>query len=219
MAECARAGDVVYAVDKAKADFPGAAGEIHVVQADLSSVTEIQELVARVAGERPSIDVLVNSAGICTGTQIPDMTEAEWDATYAVNVKGLFFLSKAVAAKMIEQQSGSIVNISSLVAFSGGILSSAAYSSSKAAVTCTTKNFAKYLAPFGVTVNEVAPGTTMTDMPRSFMGDKLEGFESRVPLGRLGEPQDMADAVLFLASPQARYITGQTLHVNGGMLI
>jgi 3-oxoacyl-[acyl-carrier protein] reductase len=216
--EFAREGDVVYAVDKTKADFPDHAGEVRTVQADLSSVAEIRGVVARVAAESPAIDVLVNSAGICSGTQIPDMTEAEWDAIYAVNVKGLFFLSKEVAVRMIEQRSGSIVNISSLVAFSGGILSSAAYSSSKAAVTCTTKNFAKYLAPYGVTVNEVAPGTTMTDMPLSFMGDKLDGFESRVPLGRLGEPQDMADAVLFLASPKARYITGQTLHVNGGML-
>ena len=96
-------------------------------------------------------------------------------------------------------------------------MSNAAYSASKAAVTCTTKNFAKYLAPHNVTVNEVAPGTAQTAMSEAYLGDRLHDFVGRIPLGRLCQPNDVAAAVLFLASDSAAFITGQTLHVDGGM--
>lgn len=185
-------------------------------QVDMSDVHGVQASIRDIEQKYGRIDVLVNCAGIASGTPIAHMTEEEWDNTYATNVRGLFFACQAVCPGMISRQSGRIINISSLVSFTGGILSSAAYSSSKAAVTCTTKNFAKYLAPYQVTVNEVAPGTARTAMSERFIGDRLAEFEQQIPLGRLCRAGDVAAAVLYLASAGGSYVTGQTIHVNGG---
>jgi len=188
---------------------------------DLSQVNNIMDLVDQVHEQSDSVDVLINCAGVCTGTTIFDMTEREWDLTYSINVKAPFFLSQRVAKRMLER-SGSdrwIINISSLVSFTGGILSSPAYSSSKSALTCTTKNFAKLLAPHGITVNEVAPGTAKTELSKGFIGNRFDEFEKMIPLRRLCLPRDVADTVAFIASREASYITGQTLHVDGGMYI
>ena len=192
-------------------------GECHARSLDVRDVVAVNTLSDEVLRTFGRIDVLVNCAGICSGTSIADMTEDEWDTTLSVNLKGLFFLSRAVSRAMILQKSGRIINISSLAGFTGGIMSNAAYSSSKAAVTCTTKNFAKYLASYNVTVNEVAPGTAQTSMSEAFLGKRLYDFVEKIPLGRLCQPNDVAAAVLFLASDSAAFITGQTLHVDGGM--
>jgi 3-oxoacyl-[acyl-carrier protein] reductase len=192
-------------------------GGCHARSLDVRDVTAVNSLADEVFKTFGRIDVLVNCAGICSGVSIADMTEDEWDTTLAVNLKGLFFLSRAVSRVLILQKSGRIINIGSLAGFTGGIMSNAAYSASKAAVTCTTKNFAKYLASHNVMVNEVAPGTAQTSMSEAFLGDRLHDFVRRIPLGRLCQPNDVAAAVLFLASDSAAFITGQTLHVDGGM--
>lgn len=194
-------------------------GECHARSFDVRDVRAVNSLCDEVFNSFGRIDVLVNCAGICSTASIADMTEQEWDATLAVNLKGLFFLSRAVARVMILRRSGRLINIASLAGFFGGILSNAAYSASTAAVTCTTKNFAKYLASSHVTVNEVAPGTAQTPMSEAFLGDRLHDFAGRIPLGRLCQPKDVAAAVMFLASESAAFITGQTLPVDGGMFM
>lgn len=204
-------------MEAAMGELRARGGECHARSLDVGNVVAVSSLADEVFTTFGKIDVLVNCAGICSGTSIADMTEDEWDATLAVNLKGLFFLSKAVSRAMILQKSGRIINISSLAGFTGGIMSNAAYSASKAAVTCTTKNFAKYLASHNVTVNEVAPGTAQTAMSEAYLGDRLHDFAGRIPLGRLCQPNDVAAAVLFLSSDSAAFITGQTLHVDGGM--
>jgi 3-oxoacyl-[acyl-carrier protein] reductase len=204
-------------LETAMGEMRARGGECHARVLDLRDAIAVNALADEVFRTFGRIDVLVNCAGICSGTSITDMTEDEWDTTLAVNLKGLFFLSRAVARVLILQKSGRIINISSLAGFTGGIMSNAAYSASKAAVTCTTKNFAKYLASYNVTVNEVAPGTAQTSMSEAFLGDRLYDFVGKIPLGRLCQPSDVAAAVLFLASDSAAFITGQTLHVDGGM--
>jgi len=134
-----------------------------------------------------------------------------------VNLKGLFFLTQKMIPLFREKSWGRIINISSLAGYVGGILASPAYSASKAGVTCLTKSFAKYLAPSPITVNEISPGTADTEMSHQWLGDKMYEFIEKVPLGRLVKPGDIASAVLFLASPLSEFITGQVIHVNGGM--
>lgn len=165
------------------------------------------------------LDVLVNCAGICSGTTIGEMTPEEWDRTFAVNVKGPFFLTQRLLTYLAKGRDASIINISSMAGFIGGIKSSPAYSSSKAAVTCMTKNLAKYCAPMGIRVNEVSPGTAVTPMNHWMGEDVLKEFAKTVPLGRLALPEDVAKVIVFLASDAAGFITGQTIQVNGGMYI
>lgn len=171
-------------------------------------------------GEFGRLDVLVNCAGICSGTTIGEMTPEEWDRTYAVNVKGPFFLTQRLLTYLSRGKDATIINISSMAGFTGGIKSSPAYSSSKAAVTCMTKNLAKYCAPIGIRVNEVSPGTAVTPMTQDWLGeDGLKHFAESVPMGRLAEPADVGRVIVFLASEQAGFITGQCIQVNGGMYI
>ncbi len=166
------------------------------------------------------LDILVNCAGICSGTPLDAITEEEWERTYAINVKGPFFLTRTLLPYMKNGENPAIINISSMAGFTGGILSNPAYSSSKAAVTCMTKNLAKYCAPLGIRVNEISPGTANTAMTENWLGtEKMNDFIPRVPLGRLAEAGDIAKVILFLASDTAGFITGQTIHVNGGMYI
>ena len=166
------------------------------------------------------LDVLVNCAGICSGTPLETITEEEWDHTYQVNVKGPFFLTRMLLPFLSKGKEPTIINISSMAGFTGGIKSNPAYSSSKAAVTCMTKNLAKYCAPMGIRVNEISPGTARTAMTKNWLDPQtLDGFTSQVPMGRLAEAGDIAKVIFFLASDGAGFMTGQSLHVNGGMYI
>jgi NAD(P)-dependent dehydrogenase (short-subunit alcohol dehydrogenase family) len=183
---------------------------------NLDSLSQAEDIVAR----HGTLDVLVNCAGICSPTPLDVITPEEWDRTYAINVRGPFFLTQRLLPYLRKGSSPCIVNVSSLAGFTGGIQSSPAYSSSKAAVTCTTKSLAKFCAPIGIRVNEVSPGTTLTQMTINSFGEaSVPGFISRVPLGRLANTQDIAKVIIFLASDQAGFITGQSLQVNGGMYI
>jgi len=184
---------------------------------DITRLKDVQEFTNQLTSRGQAVQILVNSAGICTGTAIEAVDEAEWDRIFSVNLKGLFFLCQKMIPLLKANSWGRIINISSLAGFVGGILSSPAYSCSKAGVSCLTKTLAKYLAGSNITVNEVSPGTADTEMTRSWLGAKMDTFIDKVPLGRLARPADIADTVLFLASSQSEFITGQAIHVNGGM--
>ena len=182
----------------------------------IESFKKVEDLIASYGW----LDVLVNCAGIVSGTPLDKITEDEWDKMYAVNLKGPFFLTREMIQYLIKGIDPAIINISSMAGFTGGIMSNPAYSSSKAAVNCMTKNLAKFCAPYGIRVNEISPGTARTPMTEEWLGEEgLQEFISKVPLGRLAEASDVAKVILFLASDSAGFITGQTIHVNGGMYI
>ncbi len=197
----------------------GKSGNIHPVEMnlmDLESFERVEDEVRRLGG----LDVLINCAGICSGTRLDEIQPQEWDRTYAINIRGPFFLTQRLLPYLKAGQHACIVNVSSMAGFTGGIQSNPAYSSSKAAVTCTTKNLAKFCAPHGIRVNEVSPGTAQTQMTMNWLGeDGLKPFAERVPLGRVAVAEDIAKVILFLASKEAGFITGQSIQVNGGMYI
>jgi len=189
------------------------------VKADLSSKADIDSIVDQAISKYGRIDVLVNCAGICSLASVLDVTEEEWDKILDVNLKGTFFLSQAALKEMIKNKSGKIINVSSASAKIGGVAVGAHYSSSKAGVICLTKSFALYAAPHKINVNCVCPGPTVTELTDSW-GDKINtSFSEMIPWKEYGKPEDIAQAVLFLASERSRYITGEILDVNGGLVM
>ena len=193
-------------------------GDADSFQMDVSSRREWLDMIHEVENRHGSLDILVNNAAIFTVTPFEQISEAEWDRVFAVNVKGLFFGCQAVAPVMRKKSWGRIINMSSQAGKTGGLLIGAHYSATKAAVICMTKSFAAALAPDNVTVNSVAPGIIGTEFLQGVPG--IENFFPRIPIGkRPGEPRDVANAIMFLASDEARYITGETMDVNGGLLM
>lgn len=165
-----------------------------------------------------SIDILVNCAAIFNVLPFEEISEAEWDRVFSVNVKGILFGCQAVSPYMRRQKSGRIINLSSQAGKTGGLLIGAHYSASKAAVLCMTKTFAAALAADGVTVNAICPGIINTDFLKGVPG--IENFFTRIPLRKKpGEASDVAKAIAFLVSDDAAYITGETMDVNGGLLM
>jgi 3-oxoacyl-[acyl-carrier protein] reductase len=160
------------------------------------------------------IDILVNNAGVFSYTRIEDCAEEEWDRMMAVNLKGPFLCSQAVMPAMKAQRYGRIINLGSLAGQVGGLVASAPYSASKAGVMCLTKSLARALGPYGVTVNAIAPGVVATEMAKNH-----PDMTSQMPLGRVAQPEDIANVALFLASDESAYITGATLNANGGMFM
>ncbi len=165
-----------------------------------------------------SVDVLVNNAGISSQKLFTDITDDEWKRTIGVNLDGVFYCCRNALPYMIRQKSGAIINIGSMWGEVGASCE-VHYSASKAGVIGLTKALAKEVAPSGVRVNCIAPGVVMTDMMSDFDDTTIEELKDETPLGRLGTPEDIAAAVLFLASDDASFITGQTLGVNGGFII
>lgn len=189
------------------------------VRVDVTQKTDITEAVHQANDRLGGVDILVNCAGVYSQTLVVEMTEEEWDRVININLKGTFLTSQAVIPIMQRKRFGKIVNISSSHGFKGGA-KTAHYSASKAGVIVFTKSLALELAPYGINVNAVAPGIIDTEMPRRLLDEKYISTRARGnPLGRLGTPQDVADAVLFLVSEESSYITGQTLYVNGGDLM
>ncbi len=186
------------------------------IQVNVASETEVSEFVARALDETGRIDVLVNNAGITRDGLIVRMKESDWEAVLNVNLKGAFLCTKAVTKPMMKQRYGRIINVSSVVGVSGNP-GQANYVASKAGIIGLTKGVAKELASRGITANVVAPGYIETDMTADLPDKAKEAMVSQIPLGRAGTPEDIAAAVLFLASDQAAYITGQVIHVSGGM--
>jgi len=189
------------------------------VKMDVSCGEEVKRVFKNILNKFARIDILINNAGICSLTPIEDITEEEWDRVMDVNLKGTFFCSQAALRPMMNQKSGKIVNIASIAGKVGGILTGAHYSASKAGVICLTKSLARRLASYGINVNAVAAGAIKSQMTDTFPPDKKAKLAQSIPLGVFGEPQDVAHAVLFLVSDKAKYITGEILDVNGGLLM
>jgi len=182
---------------------------------DSEAVTACINEVVKVFGK---VDIMVNNAGITKDTLLVRMSDDDWDAVLRVNLKGTFLFSRAVAKHMMKQRSGAIVNIASI---SGviGTAGQANYAASKAGVIALTKSTANELAARGVRANAIAPGFISSKMTDALSEDVRKQYLSRIPLGRFGTVEDIANAVVFLASEQSSYMTGQTLHVNGGMVM
>lgn len=185
-------------------------------QVNVASEKDVVDFVERILNESGRIDVLVNNAGITRDGLIVRMKETDWDDVLNTNLKGAFNCIKAVSKSMIKQRSGRIINVSSVVGVSGNP-GQANYVASKAGIIGLAKAVAKELASRGITVNVVAPGYIETDMTASLTDKAIEAMVASIPLGRAGKAEDVAAVVAFLASDQAAYITGQVIHVSGGM--
>jgi 3-oxoacyl-[acyl-carrier protein] reductase len=185
-------------------------------QANVSSYLEVEAMVKATIDTFGSLDILVNNAGITRDNLIMRMKEEEFDDVIAINLKGVFNCIKAVTRPMMKQRSGRIINISSVVGVLGNA-GQANYVAAKAGVIGLTKSTARELASRSITVNAVAPGFIETDMTQALTEEMREQLRKQIPLDRLGQPSDVAKAVLFLASDDASYMTGQTIHIDGGM--
>jgi len=185
---------------------------------DVSRLSEVEEAINKILDLLGSIDIVVNNAGITRDNLLIRMKEDEWDSVIAVNLKGSFNLSKAVARSMMKQRSGCIVNIASIIGMMGNT-GQANYAASKGGLIALTKSLAKEMAPRGIRVNAVAPGFIATEMTNKIPEKLREEMVRSIPLGRMGETDDVAAVVSFLTSPAAGYITGQVIVVDGGMYI
>ncbi|UCF85701.1 MAG: 3-oxoacyl-ACP reductase FabG [Desulfobacteraceae bacterium] len=196
-------------------------GEIQIlpIHADVSKFGEAHEMIARVEETFQRLDILVNNAGIIRRGTIDTVTEEEWDEVIGVNLKGTFNCSKAVVEIMKRQGKGKIINVSSVAGKMGDITSAPGYGPSKAAIDAFTKTLARQLAPYGINVNGVAPHAIETEMSSQWSPEKRKAIIEAIPLKRLGKPEDVAEAVLFLASEKASFITGEILDVNGGFFM
>jgi len=194
-----------------------AGGKTMAVPVDVTRPAEIARMTEAAARAFGQIDILVNNAGILNETPTEELTEEQWDRLMAVNLKAVVFVTQAVLPGMVRRGRGSVVNISSLAARVGGIVTGVDYSASKAGVIGVTRTLARQYGPHGIRVNAVAPGPIETEMTRHWPADVRQSFVARIPLGRLGAPEDVARVVLFLAGPEAGYLTGVTIDVNGGL--
>ncbi len=192
--------------------------EAMVAIADVTSETQVQEMVESVMARFGRIDILVNNAGITHDNLLIRMSEEQWDAVLSVNLKGAFLCTKAVSRPMLKARSGRIINIASVVGLTGNA-GQANYSASKGGLIALTKTTAQELASRGITANAVAPGFIETEMTDKLPPDAREQMLARVPLGRAGQAEDVANAAVFLAGPDAAYVTGQVLTVDGGMVM
>ncbi|MEW6078584.1 MAG: 3-oxoacyl-[acyl-carrier-protein] reductase [Thermodesulfobacteriota bacterium] len=191
-------------------------GQATAVAADVSKENEVKDFFGAIVDESGRLDVLVNNAGITRDGLIPRMSEQDWDDVLAVNLKGAFLCMKAASRQMLRQRSGRIINISSVVGLTGNP-GQANYAASKAGLIGLTRSVAAEFASRNITVNAVAAGLIHTDMTAVLSAEEKKGITEKIPLGRIGEPEDVAGVVAFLASDQAAYITGQVIHVNGGL--
>ncbi|MCM3178286.1 3-oxoacyl-[acyl-carrier-protein] reductase [Cytobacillus horneckiae] len=188
------------------------------VQCDVSSSESVSAMIKEVIEEFGQIDILVNNAGITKDNLLMRMKEDEWDAVINTNLKGVFLCTKGVTRQMMKQRSGRIINISSIVGVSGNP-GQANYVAAKSGVIGLTKTTAKELASRGITVNAIAPGFITTEMTDELNEDLKGQMLQQIPLAKFGEPLDIAKVVSFLASEDSKYMTGQTLHVDGGMVM
>ncbi|ALS27513.1 3-ketoacyl-ACP reductase [Paenibacillus sp. 32O-W] len=209
------AGSEAAAAETAKA-VEAAGRRALLVKADVGKPAEFDEMVKKVVDTFGKIDILVNNAGITRDNLIMRMKEEEFDQVIETNLKGVFNGIKAVTRQMMKQRSGRIINISSVVGALGNP-GQANYVAAKAGVIGLTKATARELASRGITVNCVAPGFIRTDMTDKLADEQKEQIMGQIPLAKLGEPEDIAAAVRFLASDAASYMTGQTVHIDGGM--
>ncbi|MDY6272886.1 MAG: 3-oxoacyl-[acyl-carrier-protein] reductase [Selenomonadaceae bacterium] len=204
--------------EETKAAIEAAGGKAALFQADVSDSAQVEQMVAAVTEAFGTIDILVNNAGITRDGLLMRMKEEDFDAVLDTNLKGIFHVTKAVSKLMMKKRAGRIVNMASVV----GIMGNAGqtnYAAAKAGVIGFTKSAAREFAARGITVNAVAPGFIATDMTAAMPEKAKEATLAAIPLRRMGEPEDVANAVAFLVSDQASYITGQVVKVDGGMVM
>ncbi|MFB3921031.1 MAG: SDR family NAD(P)-dependent oxidoreductase [Terriglobia bacterium] len=207
--------------EQAVTKIKGAGGEAFAFRADVTRAAEVASMVSAVRQRWGRVDILVNNAGdLLARRTLADMTEEYWDQIMALNLKSVFLCVKAVWEEMATRKSGCIINVTSIAARNGGGPGAAAYAAAKGGLSTYTKGLAKELAPHGIRVNGIAPGVIATPYHERYSpGEVFQRFVASIPLGRAGSSEEVADTIVFLASPAARYITGETLEVNGGMLM
>ncbi|BBD86026.1 3-oxoacyl-[acyl-carrier-protein] reductase [Staphylococcus argenteus] len=188
------------------------------IQANVADADEVKAMIKEVVSQFGSLDVLVNNAGITRDNLLMRMKEQEWDDVIDTNLKGVFNCIQKATPQMLRQRSGAIINLSSVVGAVGNP-GQANYVATKAGVIGLTKSAARELASRGITVNAVAPGFIVSDMTDALSDELKEQMLTQIPLARFGQDTDIANTVAFLASDKAKYITGQTIHVNGGMFM
>ena len=208
----------VKAAEEVKAAIEAAGGTAILCQADIADSAAVEAMVANVVKEFGTIDILVNNAGITRDTLLMRMKDEDFAKVLDTNLKGVFYCTKAISKLMMKKRSGRIVNMASVVGLVGNA-GQTNYAAAKAGVIGFSKSAAKELASRGITGNVVAPGFIGTDMTAGLPESVKEKMLTDIPLGRMGEPEDVASAVLFLASDQASYITGQVVNVDGGMVM
>lgn len=219
---CAR-GDAVIVFDRVTADDQAVADlltqhpGVRYMQVDIASVIAIKDGFSRLFNDIPQLDLLVNNAGITRDILALRMSEQDWDLVLDVNLKGAFFCAQQALKQMIKQPKSYIINVSSIVGVTGNV-GQANYAASKAGLVAMTKSLAQEYASRQVLVNAIAPGFIQTPMTDSLKENYKQEIISKIPLKRLGQPGDIAKLIVFLSSGAADYITGQIIHVNGGLI-
>ena len=205
--------------DRTASEIRDAGGTALPVPLDVSDRESVEQMRNRVLERFGRVDILVNVAGLSTLTPLEDLEEDEWDRVLAVNLKGVYLCARAVLPAMMEQRYGRIVSVASIAGRYGRAQMSAAYSASKAGVLGFTRSVAKRYGEYGITANAIAPGTIVTDMNRDLPRDTLDRLMADAAVPRLGEVDDVAEAIRFLVTQEAGWITGVTLDINGGTII
>ncbi|MCZ6480280.1 MAG: 3-oxoacyl-ACP reductase FabG [candidate division NC10 bacterium] len=203
-------------LEKVAAELESSGVQALAVQADVTRASEVEQMIGACVERFGQVDILVNNAGITRDNLLLRMKDEEWDAVLSTNLKGVFHCTRAVLRPMIKQRSGRIINLTSVVAVMGNP-GQANYVAAKAGIIGLTKATAREVASRGITANAVAPGFIETDMTHALDLELQEQMRSQIPLGRFGRPEDVAELVAFLASDRAAYITGQVIHLNGGL--
>ena len=203
-------------LEKVAAELESSGVQALAVQADVTRASEVEQMIGACVERFGQVDILVNNAGITRDNLLLRMKDEEWDAVLSTNLKGVFHCTRAVLRPMIKQRRGRIINLTSVVAVMGN-LGQANYVAAKAGIIGLTKATAREVASRGITANAVAPGFIETDMTHALGPELQEQMRSQIPLGRFGRPEDVAELVVFLASDRAAYITGQVIHLNGGL--
>jgi len=206
-------------LEKVVAEISASGGQGMAIRADVSQSDQVEEMIAQIERAFHRLDILVNNAGIIRRGTIETVTEEEWDQVIRVNLKGTFNCCKAVVNIMKRQKRGKIINISSVAGKLGDITSAPGYGPSKAAIDAFTKTLARQLAQYGINVNAVAPHAIETEMSSQWSEEKRQSIIEAIPLKRLGKPEEVAEAVLFLASDKVSFITGEILDINGGFIM
>ena len=205
---------------KVAASMKSHGGSVLLVQADVRDAAQVEKMVASTLGEFGGIDILVNNAGgLPKRVPVLEMDDALWNELMDLNLRSTFYCSKAVAPHMIKKRFGRIVNLSSVAAFTGGAKDSTVYAAAKAGVNAFTKGLAKELAPYGITVNSVAPGFINTAFHVKAQTGNFDQFIQSIPLRRVGTAEEVASLVAYLASDDSSYVTGSVFHVNGGQYL
>jgi len=206
------------ALDETAKEIAEKGRECLAVKADVTNAKDVDEVVTKSLDKYQRIDILINNAGITRDNLLARMSEDEWDSVLAVNLKGVFLFSKAVAKLMMKQRQGRIINVASIIGLMGNA-GQANYAASKGGVIAFTKTLAKELAKRNINVNAIAPGFIKTAMTDKLKDEHKEAMLKMIPMNRLGQPKDIANVALFLASEYADYVTGQVVTVDGGMVM